>query len=75
MDNGNRKMILFDTIYSILIAVLLVELYMSGSVYVNSDAAVIVLSVAAAMLVVLVILKEQNYFKDKIRHPRFFGKM
>lgn len=74
MKDYNRKLFLFDIIYGVLIIVLLIELINSGAFNIGYDSLILTLSVAAALLVVLIILKEQKLLENKIRHPRFFKK-
>ena len=74
MLERNRKIMFFDIIYGILILALLLELIFSGSFNVKSDSLLLTFSIAAALLIVLLILKEQKIHGNEIKHPRFFGR-
>ena len=74
MTERNRKIMLFDIIYGAVILALLIELVMSGSVDIKSDAAFFAFYVAAALLIVLFILKGQKLPGNKIKHPWLFRK-
>ena len=74
MTERNRKIMLFDIIYGIVILALLIELVVSGAVNVKSDAVYLAFYIAAALLIVLFILKEQKLLGNKIKHTRFFRK-
>jgi hypothetical protein len=74
MKKENRNLVLFDIVYGLVILVLLTELFSSGAVSVGLDAAILTFAIAAAMLIVLMIWKEQKYLQMKIRRPWFFRK-
>lgn len=74
MKKENRNLVLFDIVYGLVILILLTELFSSGAVKIGRDAAVLTFAIAAAMLIVLMIWKEQKYLQMKIRHPWFFRK-
>ncbi len=62
MKTEKRKMIIFDIIYSAVIAALLIELFLSGAVSIGRDAAVLTLSIGAALIVVLILFKRKSSF-------------
>ena len=66
MNAEKRKMIIFDIIYSSVIFILLIELFLSGAVRVGYDAAVLTLSTGAAMIIVLIYLKEKQFYKNRL---------
>ena len=66
MNAEKRKMIIFDIIYSSVIFILLIELFLSGAVRVGYDAAVLTLSIGAAMIIVLIYLKEKQFYKNRL---------
>ena len=74
MKDYKRKLFIFDIIYGVLVIVLLIELINSGAFNIGADSLILALSVAAALLIVLLILKEQKLLENKIRHPRLFKK-
>ena len=74
MTERNRKIMLFDIIYGTVILALLLELILSGSFNIKSDSLFLAFSIAAALLIVLLIIKEQNFHGNDIKHPRFFGR-
>ncbi len=75
MIKGKQKIILFDVIYTAFILALLIDLFQSGTVNIGYDAVILTLSLTTAMLIVLMILKEQQFFKNRIFHSDFLKKL